>query len=123
MKVATLEKFHLRGGGYQDPGDPGVGKVKGGGGFFFVRAGGGGTAPGWHYVYRILKILNFCSQIHVFYVSFWAKLNLLPLQVILFQHISSFYVRNKMESNGKLYKLKGVFKVYLKKAFWKVMLK
>ena len=48
MKVATLEKFHLKGGN-QDPGDPGVGKVRGGGGFFFLQAGGG-TDPGWHYV-------------------------------------------------------------------------
>ena len=38
MKVATLEKFHLREGN-QDPGDPGVGKVRGGG-FFFLQAGG-----------------------------------------------------------------------------------
>ena len=28
LKVATLEKFHLRGSN-QDPGDPGVGKVTG----------------------------------------------------------------------------------------------
>ena len=48
MKVATLEKFHLRGAN-QDPGDPGVGKVRGGG-FFFLQ-GGGGTDPGWHYVF------------------------------------------------------------------------
>ena len=41
MKVATLEKFHLR-GGKQDPGDPGVGKVGGGKGFFFLQAGGEG---------------------------------------------------------------------------------
>ena len=46
MKVATIEKFHLRGRN-QDPGDPGVGKVRGGGGFFFLQAGG--TDPGWHY--------------------------------------------------------------------------
>ena len=38
MKVATLEKFHLRGGN-QDPGDPGVGKVRGG--WLFFQAGGG----------------------------------------------------------------------------------
>ena len=44
-----LEKFHLRGGkGNQDPGDPGMGKVRGGGGFFFLQAGEG-TDPGWHY--------------------------------------------------------------------------
>ena len=41
MKVATLEKFHLREWN-QDPGDPGVGKVRGGG-FFFLQAGGGLT--------------------------------------------------------------------------------
>ena len=42
MKVATLEKFHLGGGG-QDPGDPGVGKVgRGGGGFFFPLQAGDG---------------------------------------------------------------------------------
>ena len=48
MKVATPEKFHLRGGN-QDPGDPGVGKVRGGEDFFSFRQGGGGTDPGWHY--------------------------------------------------------------------------
>ena len=37
-----LEKFHLRGEN-QDPGDPWVGKVRGGGGFFFLQAGGGLT--------------------------------------------------------------------------------
>ena len=46
MKVATLEKFHLRGGGNQDPGDPGVGKVRGEKGFFFLQAGGGGGGGG-----------------------------------------------------------------------------
>ena len=35
-----LEKFHLRGGGNQDPGYPGVGKVRGGR-IFFLQAGGG----------------------------------------------------------------------------------
>ena len=36
MKVTTLEKFHLNGEGWggQDPGDPGVGKVRGGNDFF-----------------------------------------------------------------------------------------
>ena len=38
-----LEKFHLRGAGNQDPGDPGVGKVRGGERFFFLQAGGGLT--------------------------------------------------------------------------------
>ena len=38
MKVATLEKFHLRGGN-QDPGDPGVGKVRGDD-FSFKQGGG-----------------------------------------------------------------------------------
>ena len=47
MKVATLEKFHLRGGN-QDRGDPGVGKVRGGGRIFFPSSRGG-TDPGWHY--------------------------------------------------------------------------
>ena len=47
MKVATLEKFHLSGGN-QDPGDPGVGKVRGEG-FFSFKQGGGRTDPGWHY--------------------------------------------------------------------------
>ena len=36
------------GGGNQDPGDPGVGKVRGGR-IFFLQAGGG-TDPGLHYV-------------------------------------------------------------------------
>ena len=40
MKVGTLEKFHLKGGGNQDPGDTGVTKVRGG--FFFLQAVGGG---------------------------------------------------------------------------------
>ena len=40
MKVATLEKFHLRRGN-QDPGDPGVGKVRGGGKDFFSFKQGG----------------------------------------------------------------------------------
>ena len=35
MKVAALEKFGRGGDGDQDPGDPGVGKVKGGGEDFF----------------------------------------------------------------------------------------
>ena len=35
-----LEIFHLTMGN-QDPGDPGVGKVRGGKGFFFLQAGGG----------------------------------------------------------------------------------
>ena len=48
MKVAALEKFHLRGGN-QDPGDPGMEKVRGGEGFFFLQAGGE-TDPEWHYV-------------------------------------------------------------------------
>ena len=47
MKVATLEKFHLRWGN-QDPGDPGVGKVREGKDFFSFKQGGG-TDPGWHY--------------------------------------------------------------------------
>ena len=47
MKVATLEKFHLRGRD-QDPGDPGVGKVRGE--RFFSLQAGGGTDRGWHYV-------------------------------------------------------------------------
>ena len=38
MKVATLEKFHLSGGN-QDPGDPGVGKVRGEGFFSFKQGG------------------------------------------------------------------------------------
>ena len=55
MKVATLEKFHLRGGENQGPGDPGVEKVRGGG-FFFLQAGGGGgggTDTGRHYDLRV----------------------------------------------------------------------
>ena len=39
-----LEKFHLGGGrgwGNQDPGDPGVVKVRGGKGFFSFKQGGG----------------------------------------------------------------------------------
>ena len=52
MKVATLEKFHLRGGGNQDPGDPGVGKVRGE--RIFFPSSRGGTDPGWHcYIYNI----------------------------------------------------------------------
>ena len=41
MKVATLEKFHLRRGN-QDPGDPGVREVRGGKDFFSFKQGGGG---------------------------------------------------------------------------------
>ena len=52
MKVATLEKFHLRGGGgggeNEDHGDPGLGKVREGRDFFSFNQGGG-TDPGWHY--------------------------------------------------------------------------
>ena len=48
MKVATLEKFHLRGEN-QDPGDSGVEKVRGERIFFLQALGGGGTDPGWHY--------------------------------------------------------------------------
>ena len=40
MKVATLEKFHFRGGN-QDPGDPGVGKVRGRKDFFSFKQGEG----------------------------------------------------------------------------------
>ena len=40
-----LEKFHLNGEN-QDPGDPWVGKVRGGGGGFFFLQAGGGTDPG-----------------------------------------------------------------------------
>ena len=40
--LATLEKFHLREGN-QDPGDPGMGKVRGRKGFFFPSSGGGPT--------------------------------------------------------------------------------
>ena len=47
MKVATLEKFHLGGWGNQDPGDPGVVKVRGER-IFFLQAGEGGTDPEWH---------------------------------------------------------------------------
>ena len=47
MKVATLEKFHLGGGGNQDPGDPGGGKGVGGKDFFSFKQAG--TDPGWHY--------------------------------------------------------------------------
>ena len=64
MKVATLEKFHLR-WGIQDSGDPGVGKVRRGEGFFSFKKGGGGTDPGWHYefvfennIYRIFIFGN-----------------------------------------------------------------
>ena len=39
MKVATLEKIQLRGGN-QDPGDPGVGKIREGEDFFFLQARG-----------------------------------------------------------------------------------
>ena len=35
-----LEKFHLREGGNQDPGDQGVGKVRGGGRIFFPSSSG-----------------------------------------------------------------------------------
>ena len=48
MKVATLEKFHLR-GGIKILGTQGWEKL-GGEGFFFLQAGGG-TDPGWHYDY------------------------------------------------------------------------
>ena len=40
----NARKISLEGrGGNQDPGDPGVGKVRGGGGFFFLQEGGGLT--------------------------------------------------------------------------------
>ena len=53
MKVAALEKFGRGGDGDQDPGDPGVGKVRGGEDFFSfkqekVGGRGGGDGPGWH---------------------------------------------------------------------------
>ena len=55
MKVATLEKFHLRGGN-QDPGDPGVEKVRGEDFFSFKQ---GGTDPGWHYEYvKLMFVFN-----------------------------------------------------------------
>ena len=57
MKVAMLEKFHLRwGGGDQDPGDPGVGKVRGERIFFPSSRGGGGlTLDDTMYVFLIYE--------------------------------------------------------------------
>ena len=57
MKVATLQKFHLRGGGNQDPGDPGVGKVRGGEDFFPFKHGGGPDS-GWHYDQCLFSIIH-----------------------------------------------------------------
>ena len=58
MKVATLEKFHLRGGGNQDPGDPAVGKVR-----------GGGTDPGWHCdIYIYIHIYTYI-YIHIYMIG------------------------------------------------------
>ena len=62
MKVATLEKINLRGGN-QDPGDPGVGKVRGGKDFFPFKQGGG-TDPGWHYV--LLKMLIMLTMLMLY---------------------------------------------------------
>ena len=64
MKVATLEKFHLRGGN-QDPGDPGVGKVRGGGEDFFPSSRGG-TDPWWHYANVCWKERNKAQIFWVF---------------------------------------------------------
>ena len=63
MKVATLEKFHLRGGGgvgggNQDPRDPGVGKVGGGGERIFFPLSRGGTDPGWHSIIQNLHVIK-----------------------------------------------------------------
>ena len=52
-----LEKFHLRGRN-QDPGDPGVGKVRGGGRIFFPLQAGGGTDPEAPYYVYIIKSIN-----------------------------------------------------------------
>ena len=56
MKVATLEKFHVREGN-QDPGDPGVGKVRGG-------KDGGGTDPGWHYENIMVNSIGYTQGHH-----------------------------------------------------------
>ena len=64
MKVATLEKFHLRGGGYQDPGDSGVGKVRGGRGFFPFKQGEGRDWP-WMILWlkiAFVSITRICGQ-------------------------------------------------------------
>ena len=56
MKRATLDKFHLREGN-QDPGDPGVGKVRGGKNFFSFKQGRG-TDPGWQCVNKKLVVVT-----------------------------------------------------------------
>ena len=61
MKVAALEKFGRGGDGDQDPGDPGVGKVRGGGGFFFLQAGEGGGQGGGMALDDTVPIFNWGS--------------------------------------------------------------
>ena len=58
MKVATLEKFHLRGGGDQDPGNPGVGKVRGEGFFSFKQGGNWPWMTLWSHTIRSIIIEN-----------------------------------------------------------------
>ena len=53
MKGATLEKFHLSGGGIKILGTQGWEQL-GGGGFVSLQAGGG-TDPGWHYDYLLAE--------------------------------------------------------------------
>ena len=48
FESSNARKISLEGGN-QDPGDPGVGKVRGER-IFFPFKQGGGTDPGWHYV-------------------------------------------------------------------------
>ena len=43
-----MKKLYNLEGLFQDPGDLGVGKVRGGKDFFFLQAGEGAD-PGWHY--------------------------------------------------------------------------
>ena len=67
-----LEKFHLGGGGRgwgnQDPGDPGVVKVRGGKDFF-PSSRGGGTDPEWHYVWFLKQTTLLLIKVKVWLVA------------------------------------------------------
>ena len=56
------------GGENQDPGDPGMGKVRGGKDFF--PSSRGGTDPGWHYDCTPIDSAAFYDQPFMIYGSF-----------------------------------------------------